>query len=134
MGDIRNPKWRKGGTVHGPQPRSHGKDLTAREKKNALKAALSQRLAEEGIFVIEDFELPSHKTKELAGRLAGLGIEGKALLVDSRDNENLGLASRNHPAVKTVDALGVQVYDVVARPYVVLSEQALTRLVEVLST
>jgi large subunit ribosomal protein L4 len=132
-GDIRNPKWRKGGTVHGPVPRSYEKDLTPREKKNALKSALSRKLAEERILVLESFELPGFKTRDLVQRLAGLGIDGKALLVDSRDNRNLSLAARNNPAVKAVDALAVNVYDVVARDTLILSEEALTRLVEVLA-
>jgi large subunit ribosomal protein L4 len=63
-----------------------------------------------------------------------VGVDGKALLVDTRENENLAMASRNHPGLKTVDALGVNVYDVVDRPFVVLSEQALSRLVEVLAS
>jgi large subunit ribosomal protein L4 len=132
-GDIRNPKWRKGGTVHGPVPRSYEKDLTPREKKNALKSALSRKLAEERLLVLETLELDGHKTKDLVQRLSGLGIDGKALLVDSRDNQNLTLAARNNPALKTVDALGVNVYDVVARGHLIVSEDALSRLVEVLA-
>ena len=131
-GDIRNPKWRKGGTVHGPVPRSYEKDLSVREKKNALKSALSRKLAEDRILVLESLELDGHKTKDLARSLSGLGIDGKALLVDSRDNQHLHLAARNNRALKTVDALGVNVYDVVARGYLVLSADALGRLVEVL--
>ncbi len=131
-GDIRNPKWRKGGTVHGPVPRSYEKDMTPREKKNALKSALSRKLAEERIVVLESLEIDGHKTKNLVQRLANLGIDGKALVVDSRDNQNLALAARNNPALKTVDALAVNVYDVVARGHLIVSEDALSRLVEVL--
>jgi large subunit ribosomal protein L4 len=133
VGDIRNPKWRKGGTVHGPVPRSYAKGLSAGEKRNALKSALSRKLAQERLLVLDSFELASHKTKALAAQLGGLGVAGKALLVDSRDNEKLDLAARNNPALKTVDALGVNVYDVVDRPYVLVSEGALERLVEVLA-
>jgi len=133
VGDIRNPKWRKGGTVHGPQPRSYVKGLSPREKRNALKSALSQKVADERLLVLDSFELANAKTGELARRLAGLGIEGKALLVDAHDNEKLGLASRNNRAVKAVDALAVNVYDVVDRPFLVCSENALERLLEVLS-
>ncbi len=133
IGDIRNPKWRKGGIVHGPQPRSHANGLSAREKRNALKSALSRKLAEEAILVVESLELESHKTQALSGRLADLGIEGKALLVDSFENEKLSLAARNNPALKSVDALGVNVYDVVDRGHIVVSEGALEKLVEVLA-
>jgi large subunit ribosomal protein L4 len=132
-GDIRNPKWRKGGTVHGPVPRSYEKDMSRREKKNALKSALSRKLAEESILVLDGFELGSHKTRDLVARLGKLGIAGKALLVDSLENRNLALAARNVRALKTVDALALNVYDVVDRPYLVLSEDALNRLVEVLA-
>src|SRR5262249_14594200 len=85
-GDIRNPKWRKGGTVWGRLPKDWGKDLSAREKRNALKSALSQKAAEERILVLDSLEVESHKTKALIERLAGLGVDGKALLVDSFDN------------------------------------------------
>jgi large subunit ribosomal protein L4 len=132
VGSIRSPLWRTGGTVHGPQPRSYEKKVTAREKRNALKSALSRALAEDRMLVLDSLELDSHRTKDFAGRLGGLGVDGKVLLVDEQGNRNLELASRNIPATKTVDALGVNVYDVVDRPYVVFSEPALTRLLEVL--
>jgi len=133
VGDIRNPKWRKGGITHGPRPRSYEKDLTPREKRNALKSVLSRKVAQGELLVLDSFELASHKTGELARSLSALGVAGKALLVDRHDNENLALASRNNAAVRAVDALGVNVYDVVDCPHLVVSEGALTRLVEVLS-
>jgi large subunit ribosomal protein L4 len=132
VGDIRNPKWRKGGIVHGPQPRNYEKGLSPREKRNALKSALSRKLADERILVVDSFDLDSPRTQALIGQLAGLGVDGKALLVDRHDNQNLSLASRNNRSFKTVDALGVNVYDVVDRGWLVLSEPALGRLVEVL--
>lgn len=133
VGSIRTPLWRTGGTVHGPQPRSYEMGLSVREKKNALKSALSQKLADAEILVLEDLELESHKTQSLAQQLANLGISRKALLVDSRENDKLNLAARNNPRLKTVDALGVNVYDVVDRDLVVFSTAALAILVEVLS-
>jgi large subunit ribosomal protein L4 len=132
IGSIRSPLWRKGGTVHGPVPRDYSKSMTAGEKRNALKSALSRKVKENGIIVLESLDAVTHKTKELAGLLAKLGLEGKVLVVDRHDNQQLTLAARNHPQIKTVDALGVNVYDVVDRPYLVVSEQALGRLVEVL--
>ena len=82
--------------------------------------------------MLDNLAIPSHKTQDLAAILAKVGAEGKILLVDTRDNQNLSLAARNNPGLKTVDALAVNVYDVVDRPYLVVSEQALARLVEVL--
>ncbi|MDH3746440.1 MAG: 50S ribosomal protein L4 [Acidobacteriota bacterium] len=132
-GDVRSPLWRSGGTVHGPQPRNYELGLTPREKRNALKSALSRKLVEKGILVVDNLTLDNEKTAALVKRLAKLGVDGKALLVDRHDNENLALASRNNPRLKTVDALAVTVYDVVDRPTVVCSEEALGRLLEVLS-
>lgn len=132
-GSVKSPLWRSGGTVHGPQPRSYADKLTPREKRNALKAALSRRLEEEGLTVIDSLALDSPKTGEFDKALCALGVGGKTLLVDEFNNDNLALASRNNPRLKAVDALGVNVYDVIDRPNLVVSEEALGRLVEVLS-
>lgn len=131
-GSRRSPLRRGGGVVHGPHPRSHRNKLSRNEKRNALKSALSRKLLEERIMVIDSLELDSHKTGAFAARLRDLGVDGKALIVDDHGNRNLMLASRNHPQVKAVDALGVNVYDVVDRGYVLFSENAIGRLSAVL--
>ena len=131
-GTVRSPLWRTGGVTHGPQPRSYKNKLSVGERKNALRSALSRKLAEDGILVLSSLELESHKTGELAAHLETLEVGGKALLIDEYDNRNLALASRNNPRLKAVDALGVNVYDVVDRPHMVVSEQALGKLIEVL--
>ncbi|MEM9595041.1 MAG: 50S ribosomal protein L4 [Acidobacteriota bacterium] len=133
MGSVRSPIWRKGGTVHGPQPRSYTMALSVREKKNALKSVLARKLADDQVTVLDSLQLENHKTGALIKTLQGLGASSKVLLVDSRDNENLALASRNNPRVKAVDALAVNVYDVIDRDHFVVSESALQTLVEVLS-
>jgi large subunit ribosomal protein L4 len=129
---VRSPLWRSGGITHGPTVRDYTKGLTPREKRNALRSALSRKQVEKTILVVDKLQLKEHKTAELAKKLDKLGIKGKALLVDSHDNENLALAARNNPRLKTVDALGVTVYDVVDREHLVISEEALQRLVGVL--
>ena len=133
VGSLRSPIRRGGGTIHGPQPRDYANKLSVREKRNALKSALSQKLKDDGILVLDGLELATHKTGDLAKSLAALGVAGRALVVDRQENDNLALASRNNPNVKAVDALAVNVYDVVDRPHVVVTEEALGRLVEVLS-
>ena len=133
VGSRRNPLWRAGGVVHGPRPRSYEMGLSVREKKNALKSALARKLADSQILVLDSLELESHKTAALQRQLLGLGVERRALLVDSRSNETLALAARNQPRLKTVDALAVNVYDVVDRDHLVFSESALRSLVEVLT-
>ena len=133
VGSIRTPLWRKGGIVHGPQPRSYQNKLTAREKRNALKSVLTRKLEQERLLVLESLELESHKTAALVKALDKLGIEqSKALLVDQMSNDNLALATRNNPKLKAVDALAVNVYDVVDRAWLVMSQDALSRLMGVL--
>jgi len=107
QGGGRPPIHRHGGTAHGPVPRSYAQDVSVGEKKNALKAVLSKRLAEERIVVVDRLEVESTKTKDLKAAIGGLGVEGKALFVDSRYNANFVRASRNVKTWKLVVALGV---------------------------
>jgi large subunit ribosomal protein L4 len=130
QGGSRPPIHRHGGTSHGPRPRSYAQDLSVGEKKNALKAVLSRRVAEERIIVVEKLDLASHRTKDLKAALGTLGIEGKALFVDGRGNENFTLASRNVKSWKLVDPLGVNAYDVLSHATVVLSKTAFSRVVK----
>ena len=132
QGGGRPPIHRHGGTVHGPVPRSYAHDLSVGEKKNALKAVLSQRVREERLVVLDGMELPSHKTRELREAVQRLGIGGKALFVDSRENENFARASRNVSGWKLVDPLAINAYDVLNHGTIVLSRPALARVVETL--
>ena len=93
---------------------------------------LSQRLREERIFIVDSMATDSHRTADLKAAIGELGIDGKALFVDSRDNDKLHLASRNVSEWKLVDALAVNVYDVMSHATVVLSQDALSRVVETL--
>ena len=134
QGGNRPPIHRHGGTVFGPQPRDYSYKMNAKEKKNALKSALSQRVKEGKLVLISDLSVDESKTKAFAERIARIGVEGKALLVDSLENTNAVLASRNNPKLQFVDAGSVNVYDVVNSRYVVLSQAALERLTEVLES
>jgi len=132
QGGSRPPIHRHGGTSHGPTPRSYEQNLSAGEKKNALKAALSRRVKEERLLVLDGLDLTSHRTKDLKAAVEGLGIAGKALFVDSRGNENFARASRNVSEWKLVDPLAVNVYDVMSHGTLVLSKDALSRVVATL--
>lgn len=132
-GRASSPIWRGGGTVFGPRPRSYDFRLSPREKRNALKSALSEKLRTNGFIVLDSLDLETHRTADLAAQLAAFGVEGKVLLVDDYFNTNLGLAARNNPSLKAVDAMHLTVYDIVDRPTVLVSQKALDRLVEVLS-
>ena len=132
QGGGRPPIHRHGGISHGPKPRSYVEGLSVGEKKNALRAVLSQRLREDRLLIVEKMETESHRTRDLKAAIGGLGIKGKALFVDSRENEKLLLASRNVAEWKLVDALAVNVYDVMSHATVVLSQDALSRVVQTL--
>jgi large subunit ribosomal protein L4 len=132
QGGGRPPIHRHGGISHGPKPRSYAEGLSVGEKKNALRAVLSQRLREERIFIVDSMATGSHRTRDLKAAIGELGIDGKALLVDSRENDKLHLASRNVSEWKLVDALAINVYDVMSHATVVLSQDALSRVVETL--
>jgi large subunit ribosomal protein L4 len=132
-GSIRSPLWRHGGTVFGPQPRDYTLKVNVKAKKNALKSVLSERLAQGRLLVLESLEVPSFKTKEVMARLAKLGLAGeKVLFVDSYDNLNLLLATRNRPELGFQDAGHLHVYEVLNAQHVVFSSKALTALAEVL--
>jgi large subunit ribosomal protein L4 len=133
QGGARPPIHRHGGTVFGPQPRDYSYKMNTKEKKAALKSALSRRVKEGKFFVVNDMSVDEAKTKAFALKMAGLGVDGKALLIDTLENTNAVLASRNNPRLRFVDALHVNVYDVVNSRYVVLSQAALDRLTEALS-
>lgn len=132
-GRASSPIWRGGGTVFGPRPRSYEFRLSSREKRNALKSALSEKLRTEGFVVLDTLDLESHRTADLAKQLAAFGVSGKILLVDDYYNTNLGLAARNNPLLKAVDAMHITVYDVVDKGTILVSQKALDRIVEVLS-
>ena len=133
QGGARPPIHRHGGTVFGPQPRDYSYKMNTKEKKAALKSALSQRVKEGKFVVVNDMAVDEAKTKSFAQKVASIGVEGKALLIDTMENTNAVLASRNNPKLQFVDALHVNVYDVVNSRYVVLSQAALDRLTEALS-
>ncbi|HEX7706761.1 MAG TPA: 50S ribosomal protein L4 [Thermoanaerobaculia bacterium] len=133
QGGSRPPIHRHGGTVFGPQPRDYSYKMNTKEKKAALKSALSRRVKEGKFVVISDMSVEEAKTRSFAQKVAAIGVEGKALLIDTLENTNAVLASRNNPRLRFVDALHVNVYDVVNSRYIVLSQSALDRLTEALS-
>ena len=132
QGGNRPPIHRHGGTVFGPVPRDYSYKMNAQEKKAALKAALSQRVKQGNFVVVADMSIDEPKSKTLAQKVAGIGVDGKALLVDTMENTNAILASRNNPKLQFVDPTNVNVYDVVNSRFIVLSQSALQRLTEAL--
>ena len=132
QGGGRPPIHRHGGTVFGPVPHSYDLKVNTKAKKAALRCVLSEKVRENRFLILENLELPSHRTQDLVAVAKALGIEGKALLVDVRGNANLARAAANNPRLETVDALGLNVYDALNAGTLVFSEEALRKVTEVL--
>lgn len=135
VGDNRSPLWRHGGTVHGPTPRDYSWNFPAAMRRNAIKSALAQKLRDGQIVCVDQFAMGTPKTKDLEAALASkLGVTKKALLLPLDEDRNLDLAARNNPRLKVVRALGVSIVDLLDHETIVVSESALKRLSEVLSS
>ena len=128
-GSTRSPLWRSGGITFGPTPRSYTIHMPKKAKKNALKSALSTKLEDKQIVVLDDLKFKQPKTKEGVELLKNLKMDS-ALIVDKHDNKNLFLSMRNIPKVKTVDVDQVNVYDVLNYKWLVLTKTAFESLME----
>ena len=128
VGSIRSPLWRHGGTVHGPKPRDYSYALPKKMLLGALRSALSVKLAEQKLTVVDAWSLETHKTKALNEVLGKLNHTKSALIVAHGENRNLELASRNLEAVKLVAPNGLQPYDVLKHDLLLLSKDAVARL------
>src|SRR6266700_2072717 len=133
VGEIRNPLWRKGGTVFGPQPRDYEYHLPKKMFRAALKSALAFKLKQNELNVIDAFALENHKTKPFAQTLAKLGFDRKVLLVDNKQNLNLWLAARNLSEVQLLANLQITPYHLLNAKHVVFSKAAIQALQEVLT-
>jgi large subunit ribosomal protein L4 len=132
VGEIRNPLWRKGGTVFGPQPRSYDFRIPKKVEKGALRAALAQKLQDGQVVVVDALSVAEIKTKAAAEMLRRLGIDGKALLVDVRPEDKLALSVRNIEGVRVLPSNRVSARDVMNTRRVVLTQAALEKLQEAL--
>jgi len=132
VGSIRSPLWRHGGTVHGPQPRSYAYHLPKKMLLGALRSALSAKLRDGELRVVNEFSIAEPKTKRMRQALDGIEAAKTVLLVDNAENRNLELSSRNLDGVKLISSRDVNVYDLLAHAQVILSEQAARRLSEAL--
>jgi large subunit ribosomal protein L4 len=128
VGSIRSPLWRKGGTVHGPQPRDYKYDMPKQARRNALRSALALRFAEKRLLVLADANLKEPKTKEASRLLKALELDS-ALIVDRAANKNLFIAVRNIPKVKAADVDHLSVFDVLAHKWLVFTQRAFESLI-----
>ena len=131
IGSVRSPLWRHGGTTHGPDPRDHDYAFPKKARRSALRHALSVKYAQGQVLVVENWEVETHKTKALAATLARLGVAGSALLVGAEASEKVQLAASNNIKVKTIESLGVNVFDLLKYDQVIFSKEAVLALQEV---
>ena len=133
MGSIRSPLWRHGGTTHGPQPRDYSYSLPRKMQLGALRSALSAKLRDGELKVVQTFSLGDHKSKSVRSALNTLAARKTVLLVDNDGGRDLELGARNLVGVKLVSTKEVSVYDLLAHLDVFLSESAARKLSEALS-
>lgn len=132
QGSIRSPQWRGGGTVFGPVPRSYSYKLPKKVRRLAIKSALSSKVKENNILVLDALSFDAPKTKDFIAVLKNLSVDKKALVVTDGLNENVVLSARNIPGVTVVEAAGVNVLDVVNHDQLIMTKSAVEKVEEVL--
>ncbi len=133
QGTIRAPQFVGGGVVFGPRPRSYSFKLNKKVRKLAMKIVLSDKVREESLLVVKDFQIESHKTKGVVEILNNLKLDGKIMLVLEAINDTLDIASRNLSNVTTVTYDHVSVYDMLNATAVILTEEAIKKIEEALN-
>jgi len=132
IASLRSPLWKGGGNVHGPQPRDWSYNMPKKMRQGALRSALSERVREGKVVLIDGWTLDKPKTKDFIASLQKLGLEGKTLIVDSLDNDNLMLSTRNVQSAKVVNSFGLNIYDLLYHEKLVLSRAAAEELEQLL--
>ena len=132
QGSTRAPHWIKGGIVFGPHPRSYAKKMNRKERRLALKSALSYKVIESEMIVVDNFDLETGKTKDAKVALNNLKANKKVLLVVDELNDNVILATRNLNNVVSSEASEINTYDVIAADNMIITEKAVKAIEEVL--
>ena len=138
IASLRSPLWKGGGNVHGPQPRDWSYQMPKKMRRGALRSALSERLREGNIIVVDAFEFNAPKTRDFVGAIAGLKLSEnkrknvKTLIVDSLDNQNLVLSSRNVQKTTITNSFGLNIYDILNAEKLLISKTAVEELNQLL--
>ena len=133
IASLRSPLWKGGGNVHGPQPRDWSYQMPKKMRRGALRSALSERLREGNLIIIDEFGFKNPKTSEFLGAMGTLGLSDKktrtkTLIIDSLDNLNLILSSRNVEKTKVTNSFGLNIYDIIYHEKLLISKAALDEL------
>ncbi len=137
IASLRSPLWKGGGNVHGPQPRDWSYKMPKKMRRGALRVALSERLREGNLIVVDELGFKAPKTSEFIGVMGSLGLidkktSAKTLIVDSLDNANLVLSSRNVEKTKVTNSFGLNIYDIIYHEKLVISKAAVEELNDLL--
>ena len=131
QGDKRGPHWTKGGVAFGPKPRSYRVDINRKAKRAALKGALTSKVKDGEIVVVDNIAIDEYKTKVIINMLKALGSEKKAMIVVEEHNEKLIKSAANIPGVKTTTANNLNVYDILNCDKFIVSSGAIDKIEEV---
>lgn len=131
QGSIRAPQWTKGGVVFAPKPRDFRKKMNALAKKSALVSALSKKLADGELFIVDEITVSAPKTKEMAAFQKAMKFTGKAVVVMDNNDPNVILAARNLETLSTISVSEINVYEIVKNAVVVLTKGSVLKLEEV---
>ena len=132
QGSTRAPHWPGGGIVFGPTPRDHGFKMNKKERRLAIKSALSDKYQTNALTVVDSLEVSTPKTKDLLATLNTLGLNGKTLIVTDGENGNVYLASRNNTNLHIIEPTSVNVLDLVGADNVLIDEASVNKIEEVL--
>jgi large subunit ribosomal protein L4 len=130
QGSTRSPLWRGGGVALGPKPRDYSYGLPKKVRRAALRSALSMKVREGLLKVVDRIDIAEPRTKQMVSFLKDLGMEKRVLVLLADDNTNVQLAARNLPDVKVLHVDGVNIYDLLAHDYLICAKDALMKLQE----
>lgn len=133
QGSIRSPQWRGGGIVFGPTPRSYAYKLNKKVRRLALKSALSSKVVENEVLVLDQLSFEAPKTKEMVAVLNNLNVDKKALVVIANANEAVEMSARNIPGITVLTAEAINVLDLVAHNKLIMTQGAVEKIEEVLA-
>jgi len=133
QGSIRSPLWIKGGVAHGPKPRSYDQKVNKKVRRLAMRSALSLKLKENKLLLVEGIESLSHKTKDMCAFLASINAQEKPLMVIHESMPSVYMASQNIPGMKVLHVDGINVYEILNHEHLILTKGAAQRLEEVYS-
>ena len=131
QGSIRSPQWKGGGVVFAPTPRDYSFKLNKKEKRAALKGALSDKVTGGKLIVLDELKFEEKKTKAFAKMMDALNVAGKALVVTGEPDENVAFSARNLPKVETAVTNTINVYDIVNAGTLILTKDAVSKIEEV---